>query len=391
MSLRQHLALAAGRATARLPPRMNDVLWRVLRLASRHPIRRLTGQTHAGSRGVLLMGGSDPALEYMPGLFFADEPEVALLERVPLLRLGRRLRELRGQADLTCARVDGWAAPYGFDQAFLRVPEWIRSSMPVPGNDAGLRRGNNSLRQDLRLIRKHGYVTEASHADADLEDFYQRMFRTHTLARHGSVSYLRTLAELRPLFRRGALLWIKAENVRVGGVLCSRAGERMVMAANGVLPGAGDWLRKGVLAATYAAAIEHARAEGCTRLDFGGTRPSVSDSLLRYKRKWGAELDRKTANHHLLLTAWNSNLPSIVAMLRRTPLLFRRSSMLCVVTAEDACEPEALTLDGIDETWLARAGAAGGSGGLVRTPGSGSPAAEQQTGRRKRHAFLSLS
>lgn len=331
MKARQLLALWAGRATARLPVSAERTLWRTVRLSKASPVVRHTGMTRAGVPGSMIVAGLGPADEYLPRLFFEGKTERTGLGQVPVRQLSRRLREWRKEADLTVARVDVMLARTLFGPEYLEVPEWVRSVAEVPETMTELSNRSNSLRQDLRLTRKYGYTAVESRSEVEVVEFYETMFRPHTLARHESAEYLKSLREIIIAWRKGVLLWILLEGRRVAGIIVSARDGVLKLEALGTLTADESLLRKGVLSAAYLRSFEYARQIGCTQVDFGATRPSLNDSLLRYKRKWGATLDPQSANYFRLLTYWPRTTPSITALLNDFPLIFKDRGRLSVV------------------------------------------------------------
>lgn len=353
MSIRQRLALSVGRATARLPLSIERVLWRTLRLGKAQPITRLSGVTRAGCPGSMIVAGLGPVEDYLPKLFFVGETERVTLVPSSVIGLPSRLRALGIQADITVARVDCVVARMFFSADYLALPEWVRSTAPVPETLAALSNRSNSLRQDLRLVRKYGYTALESKAESDLPEFYDTMFRPHTLARHESAEYLKSLRELTAVWKKGLLLWIILEGRRVGGILVSQNDKTLKLEALGTLTGDAALLRKGVLAAAYFHAFEYAKRVGCTGVDFGSTRPSLNDSLLRYKRKWGATVDAHSSNYFRLLTYWPTASPSVLALLNDFPLLFNKQGKLNVVHGNPEAPLSSSVIPGVSAIYVA--------------------------------------
>lgn len=92
-------------------------------------------------------------------------------------------------------------------------------------------------------------------------------------------------------------------------------------------------------AALYFAFVNHAKALGCQRVDFGSCRPSLSDGVLRYKRKWRAHLVEQPYAHYDLLVHWTRFGGPVVAFLAHTPLVFRDRSGLSAIAVVDRSEP----------------------------------------------------
>jgi len=328
MSFRHAVPLLLGRLSARLPPAVDSHIWRFLRIGKPHRLARLTGPTYAGTTGSMIVGGHDPLEEFLSNRFFASKPECVSLGNVSVFQLPRRLCELRATADLTAVRLDRALIKCLFKPDYLCVPEWIRSSMQIPESVESVAAGNHSLGQDLRLIRKHQLGFVESHADEDLVEFFNTVYRAHGLVRHGPSAQLRSLASIKYAMKRGALLWITCEGRKVAGVVLESNNGRMILIALGTVGGDESLLKKGVLSATYHFAMQYARAQGCPMMDFGGTRPSLSDGLLRYKRKWGAVIDPKPLNSFDTLVWWPVVNPAVEAMLKATPLVFRDQGSL---------------------------------------------------------------
>lgn len=342
MSLRHSIPLLLGRLSAKLPPAVDAQIWRYLRIGKVQHLVRLTGPTHAGMTGTMIVGGHDPLEEFLPNRFFASTPEVVALGDVSVFQLPRRLRELRATVDLTAIKLDRVLIKFVFNADYLRVPEWIRSSMPIPESIEKVASGHNSLRQDLRLIRKYQLGFIESHSEEDLVEFFNTMYRPHGLGRHGPSAQLRSFASVRHALKRGALLWITCEGQKVAGVVLEFRNRRMILSALGAAGGDEGLMKKGVLAATYYFSMQYGRAQGCPTVDFGGTRPSLHDGLLRYKRKWGAVIVPKPLNPFDTLVWWPVLNPSIAAMLKTTPLVFRDHGALSalLLDSEPPLAPE---------------------------------------------------
>ncbi len=356
MSLRHSIPLLFGRLSGRLPPAVDRQIWRFLRMGKPQPLHRLTGLTQAGVTGTMIVGGHDPWEEFLPNRFFVEKPACISLGNVSVFQLPRRLSELRNTADVIAFKIDHVLIKALFNTDYLRVPEWIRSSMTIPDvfNNMTL---SNSLRQDLRLIRKNGLGFVESQAAADLVEFFEKFYRPHGLGRHGASAQLRSLASLRHAMKRGVLLWIMDAGQRVAGVLLEFNQGRMLLVALGTVGGDEALMKKGALAAVYHFSLQCAQARGCAIMDFGGTRPALNDGLLRYKRKWGAVIDPKPMNTFDTLVGWSNLNPSVEAMLRSTPLVIRDRGALSVLQLNSAPPLEPEHLRGLRRVCFVGAGA----------------------------------
>jgi hypothetical protein len=131
----------------------------------------------------------------------------------------------------------------------------------------------------------------------------------------------------------------------------------MILSALGAAGGDESLMKKGVLAATYYYSMQYGRAKGRAMVDFGGTRPSLSDSLLRFKRKWGVAIDPKPLNAFDTLVWWPTLNQPLEAMLKTTPLVFRDRGGLSVLQLESEQLPLPEVTRGLKRMWLVSAGA----------------------------------
>lgn len=356
MSFRQNLSLRLGQLCSRLPEGLSGAIWRIVRTGKRQPVYRLRGTDLAGNEASMIVAGQD-AGEYLPRRFFREVIEEELVARVSIFHLPDVLASLRHTADITVARTDRVAARALFSNDYLSLPEWIRSSGRVPADVRELESRSGSLHQDLRLVRKHGFAVLESHRDQDLSDFYRTMYQSHTVARHKSAVYMKSPDELKRLFHAGCLLWILEGDRRVAGVVVARKAPRLILGALGTLQGDTALMRRGVLSACYLRAFEYAQRHGLTTIDFGATRPAVNDSLLRYKKKWGAVLNTEAAGHSRLLLYWKNTTQGLAAFLDESPLIFRSGARLAALSSAASPLLNLSETPGLDEIQVVSPGA----------------------------------
>lgn len=179
-----------------------------------------------------------------------------------------------------------WVAP---PPANLSFPAWVRQEIVLPAAGVKVRRlvPRAAEREAARYRRRHAYrvdfTTDATAMRAFFHDYYQPYIR----ARFGvgaiavSEEHFLDLASHQVLARlyRGAewvmgmLLAQRRHTLRFGWFGANE---------NPPPPGASDVLDL--------ACIERAHAEGAQRVALGHSRPVLSDGVVRYKSKFGAQL-----------------------------------------------------------------------------------------------------
>ena len=340
MSLNKRFFHRLGKLTGLLPYPAHAFLWRCGRLMKPQPLARLAGITHAGVRATMILGGDSQPRNFVAEKFFAAEPERTGLGRVPLWMLPRRLRALRGSANLTVAVVDRLAAGLMARDEYLVTGELVRTVVDSAPSVRALAAGNPSLRHDVQRVRREGFGCVISRDPADLGLFYRDMLRPHIEARYGDSGIIPELAEMRHAFVRGALLWIVRGNEKVAGaVVLFRKDRLMFWGGIGVARGDATLLKRGATAAVYIHVIEYAARLGLAAVDFGGSRPWLDDGVLRYKMKWRPRLDPRWVTPNAVLLRWPDGDPSVAAMFGRQALICRQGGGFAFVGAGASWPP----------------------------------------------------
>lgn len=296
----------------------------------------LHGRTRLGKRsGAVVTAGSEPWVDYLSDRFFEGSPQRECVGKVPLWALPRTLERLSSSANLVVARVDRLSARLLFDASYLRVPEWVDLWVTVPDDLYSLERGNHkrNVKNDLRRIRQNGLVYDVSHADADLDVFYNGFYVPFARRRFGKYAYIRNVQALRYRFHQGGLLWVLHNDQRIAASIFHRQGEVLHSLGIGIIDGNYDVANLGALIAASYYVIKHAHAVGCKEVNLGGSRPILTDGGLRYKRKWGMRLVEQTESHYEFLVHWERLDKSVLPFLSHTPLILRDRGKLSAVTA----------------------------------------------------------
>lgn len=305
------------------------------------PVVTLRGQTPPqGKPGTVVVAGNERWASYLSDRFFSHPPAREPAGKVPLWRLPQALARQHDSADLIIVRVDRLAARLFFGSGYLAVPEWVEMRMPVPDDPDQLLRASSSVKDDVRVMRRHGLTPEMSHETADFEHFYHHMYIPFICNRYGEQAIVRNIYQIRRFFaHQGCLLWIRGQDERVAGALLQRVGTTLNFVAVGTANG--DWapVKAGAMAALYYHAAEYARDVGCQQIDFGGCRPLLNDGVLRYKRKWSMNLADRRVSFFDFLVWWRHLDERILAFLSETPLIFRDRGELSALTIIDKKMP----------------------------------------------------
>lgn len=329
----------AWRLGVYLPPAADGVIDRCARYLApfaglRVPVAMLRGPSRiAGRPGSVIGAGAGSGVDYMVRRFFEGQPRREQIGTVPIWHLARTLKRLRTSADMTIARVDRITARFLFDSSYLAVPEWIGTSLTLPEDLGTLTRGNHSLKEDLRIVRRSGLTSDIAHTDADFEAFYHTMYVPYIRMRHGQQAAVRNIHSMRRLFRHGGLVWIRRKGRPVAGCVYRRRNQELELIGAGTINGEWAPVAAGAFAMLYLIAIQHAKTIGCRQVEVGGCRPTLNDGALRYKRKWGVHLIEQRGSHYDFMVHWHRCSQPVIDFLAHTPIIFRDHDGLSAVTA----------------------------------------------------------
>jgi GNAT superfamily N-acetyltransferase len=342
----------AWQAYEYLPVRAEDFIKRCFRYILpfknlRMPVVILRGQTrYGGNQAAVLVAGAEQEVDYLISRFFEGAPQRESKGKVALWNLAGTLKHLRASADLTIARVDRFSSRLFFGRDYLAVPEWVGTILTVPNDLAKLARGNSSLKSDLRIVERNKLIPEFTKSYQDFEKFYHGMYVPFTHKRYGQQAVIRNFYWMRRSFRRGGLVWVTQNGQRISGVLYRRQGKTLQSLAMGTANGEWAFIKAGANVATDLFIVKHAKELCCNFVDFGGSRPSLNDGVLRYKRKWGMNLIDKHDTYYDFLVHWNRCSSSVIAFLSNTPLIFQDNGGLSAIKVID-CDKPATN----DEAW----------------------------------------
>ncbi|MCC6139563.1 MAG: hypothetical protein IT389_02985 [Nitrospira sp.] len=161
--------------------------------------------------------------------------------------------------------------------------------MTVLDNIDALVRSRSNIQRDVRRIHRQRFQPVVSLGDEGVESFYQEFYLSLSKVRYQELLVVRTADDLR----------------------------------------------------------RRAQQRGCRVVDFRGSRPTLSDGLLRYKSKWGVCLYEKTDSYHDLFIRWNRASDVVEEFLSMTPLIFRDEGGLSALVGDEPSHPQMLWVDGL--------------------------------------------
>jgi hypothetical protein len=287
----------------------------------------------------LLAAGHEPWIRYLPNRFFSSEPACELLATASLRQLRGLLDRFRQKVDLTIVRVNRWSESRLFRYTRLTVPEWVGMNLAVPGDLGQFARSGSSLKSDLALVRRYGYRPLVARSAKEFDIFYHSVYVPFLRSRYGELAFIQNYHDMERRLSSGGILWVERKGERVAAGVFELKSRTLCLYALGTMKGDFAPVKEGALSALYYFLIQFARDHGFTEFDMRGSRPSLHDGLLRYKRKWGASLYDMKDCYYDLLVGWEDPNQIVREFFTHTPLIFRENGRLSALVGGESGNP----------------------------------------------------
>ena len=258
-------------------------------LASIEPaqIIELTGTLRGSAESVIaLYAGNGANLEYLSATLFEAGPERRTVGSVFPPFIASALGRHQSRADIVIAeRPPVWAL-LGGEIGEIQMPAWLRQELPLDnGTSSRWALGRHLEREVDRQIRRHDYRLEVSGPDAVKREFFESFYLPYIQSRHGSGAITVDREKFSAVASTATLAQLFAGDTWIAGMLLQWRGETLKFGwfgSNETPP------RKGASEVLDVLCIRMAAERGVRRINFGNSRPSLIDGVVRYKRKFGA-------------------------------------------------------------------------------------------------------
>lgn len=231
--------------------------------------------------------GEGLSLPYYLHLFGVADRGVTASHR-SAFTLPRAVAAARRRLPLVLVEINAWLGfllPRG---GWTTVP-WVRQVTDLEGERFRHRR-RGIERNFGWATRRYGFQCTVSHEREDLETFYHEYYVPHVRQRHGEFAAIRSFAQLKRAIGRGFLVQVRQGGSWVSGLVVSLADSKRVhLVAAGLHPSRLPGWQDGALSAADYFVLCWAKENGLRTVDFGGSRPHLSDGVFRHKVLWAAE------------------------------------------------------------------------------------------------------
>jgi len=217
-------------------------------------------------------------------------------------------------------------------QKWISIPSWVVGELDIPLSPRVL--ATDSVKSDLRKIRKNTLRVEVTKDIQHFEDFYGSMYIPYATQTHGASARIRSRDILLQAFRNGELLLVSKQGERIAGVLIrySEAGPRLLVL--GIRDGNREFVRDGAIGALYHFAFRYLADKGFTKVGLGKSRAFLKDGILKYKKKLGMRLVGSSEGYFYLRVPQDTEVSR--ALLKDNPLILEDDGLLYGAVFTDA-------------------------------------------------------
>lgn len=223
----------------------------------------------------------------------------------------------------------------------LYIPNWLMGEVDLPLDPGVLKR--ESVRSDLRKIKRNELKYEVTQDPARFDEFYHQMYVPYITRTHGHSAFVTPYPTAKREFEGCELLLVSRGALVAGGMLIVRREPVPRIWSLGIRDGDRQHVKDGVLAALFHFTFDHLAAGGFRRVKLGWSRAFLRDGVLQFKRKLSQTLTSASpAGTALQILAWT---PATQAFVTNNPFIIEADGQLsgAVFTEEDiTAEPSTI-------------------------------------------------
>lgn len=217
-------------------------------------------------------------------------------------------------------------------ERWLYVPGWVAGDVDLPLGPDVLR--TETVRSDLRKIRRNALQFHVTHDLKQLRDFYDHMYAPYIAQVHGGSAVIMSYESMKAAFPHGELLLVMQADEPIAGLLISYSGTTPRLWSLGVRDANRDLVRAGAIGGLYHFSVQHLCEKGYAKANLGLSRPFLRDGVLQYKKKFGMRLSRAGREWFAVRILEDSE--ATRTLLRETPLIVERDGLLYGLICVDA-------------------------------------------------------
>lgn len=237
---------------------------------------------------ILLYAGNEIYKNYLVGIIFGASYRENYLGRTWLWNIPKKIAHEGQDCSLILIRVIKPLRKLLRTKNCYYIPAWVSGEVDIPCSSSVM--NYESLKSDLRRIRRNALVYEVTRETQYFDDFYYNMYVPYITKSHGSSVHVTPYHAMRKEFQDCDLLLIKKQETYIAGILIvySKSGPRLWRM--GIRDGNPQCIKDGAVGALFHFSFKYIEDKGFAKVGLGLSRSFLRDGVLRYKKKLGQRI-----------------------------------------------------------------------------------------------------
>lgn len=231
---------------------------------------------------------------YLVSLLYGEYLDSKKVATIAIWNIDTAILYWEKQSDIILFRDSGFQPSETIAARMINMPYYVAQTANIPPSDSNLLSSFRDLSttSNLNKIRKAGFDYCISNDPAQLENFYQTMYKPFIQGRHRDAARIPSWPSFKRIHENMELLLITKDDQPVAGALNLQTENCYTGYANGVLNADEQLLKDGVVSAIYWFGIVEAHRRGLRTVNLGTSRPFLKNGVVAYKKKWGGQVIR---------------------------------------------------------------------------------------------------
>lgn len=239
----------------------------------------------------ILVAEDGTTLEYVSELAF---PDGAKVNKIGKTSATNSPDLIDNDADVVVVGANKVLIERYTERGFRIIPKWVRMLMPVKEDPYAWfssfgRRSRSFFNRKIHRIEEAGYQCEVVNDEDSFIRFYNDMYKPYSLQRFNDDAVVYEPDVLKKFYERGFLAISRRNGMPAAAVLAYQEDNILRLPFGGITDGNGDLVKEGAMFAIHYFLAQQAHLWGCSFIDFGRSRPFLTDGILQYKMAWHTE------------------------------------------------------------------------------------------------------
>lgn len=240
----------------------------------------------------ILVADDTHTLHYIRNLAFPADSKISKLGRTSALS-AHTLAD--ADADIVIVAANLLLSNNYRQRDFHLVPKWVHLILRLTAHPDDLINNlqiddRHNIKKTLNKATKSGFSYRLTNDIGWLDMFYYDMYKPYLSQRYGHLSILHPYSHAKMLFLKGKGLELMLDDESVGGAVLYEQNGIAYTPCLGMMRDREDLVKAGAHSIIYYYTMLEAFSWGCRIIDFGHSRPFLSDGVTRFKTKWGMEV-----------------------------------------------------------------------------------------------------